>query len=176
MSVQNVIDMGLTLGSSTTSDTTSLSGPTFEEIAGYAPVLLATARLLVRNDTEAHDLAQTTCEIGMRRLHTLRDPTKLLPWLLAIQTHEVFRLRRRLRRLVLVPAVSLADTSSPDGSEMLNVREALHKLPARARTAVVLHHMVGLSVQETAEAMGITTNTAKSHLKRGLELLREALQ
>ena len=59
---------------------------------------------------------------------------------------------------------------------MLNVREALHKLPARARTAVVLHHMVGLSVQETAEAMGVTTNTAKSHLKRGLELLREALQ
>jgi RNA polymerase sigma-70 factor (ECF subfamily) len=62
-----------------------------------------------------------------------------------------------------------------DGTDTIAVREALRRLPARIRVAVVLHHMVGLSVAETAAAMGVSPNTAKSQLKRGLELLREDL-
>ena len=44
------------------------------------------------------------------------------------------------------------------------------------RTAVVIHHMVGLSVAETASAMGISENSVKSELKVGLERLREVMR
>lgn len=158
-------------------ESTVLGKPTFDEVAEHAPKLLAAARLLLRNDAEAHDVVQTTCEIGMRRLATLRDRERLLPWLLTIQTHEAFRLRRRLRRwLSAGEVVEVMPSGETDDHQTLAVREALRTLPVRARTAVVLHHMVGLTVGETAAAMGVSPNTAKSHLKRGLELLREELQ
>ena len=40
--------------------------------------------------------------------------------------------------------------------EDIAVRVAIAKLPARQRAAVVLHHMAGLPVAQTAEAMGVT--------------------
>jgi RNA polymerase sigma factor (sigma-70 family) len=174
--VRAIIDMPLTLETAAL-ESTGHSTPTFDEVAEHAPVLLAAARLLLRNEAEARDLVQTTCEIGMRRVGDLRDPERLLPWLLTIQTHEAFRLRRRLRRLLSVGDVAEAmPAAEHDDHQALVVREALRTLPARARTAVVLHHMVGLTVGETAAAMGVSLNTAKSHLERGLELLREELR
>jgi DNA-directed RNA polymerase specialized sigma24 family protein len=49
------------------------------------------------------------------------------------------------------------------------------KLSRPIRAAVVLHHMVGLSVRETAQALGVSENTAKARLKTGLARLREHL-
>jgi RNA polymerase sigma factor (sigma-70 family) len=146
-----------------------------EEIAEQAPALLAAARLLLGNDADARDLAQATIEIGLRRRSTLRAPDRLLAWLLVIQTREAFRWRRRLRRFVSVGNVRDVSPPPADADDTIALREALRRLPARIRAAVVLRHMVGLSVAETAAAMGVSTNTAKSQLKRGLELLRQDL-
>ena len=51
----------------------------------------------------------------------------------------------------------------------------LATLPARMRTAVVLRYVEGLSVAETADAMGCSEGNVKSQSARGLERLREAL-
>jgi RNA polymerase sigma-70 factor (ECF subfamily) len=63
----------------------------------------------------------------------------------------------------------------PDKSEWIDLDRALGRLSRPIRAAVVLHHMVGLSVRETAEALGITENTAKARLATGLARLREWL-
>jgi RNA polymerase sigma factor (sigma-70 family) len=145
------------------------------ELVAVAPTLLATARYLARSDADAADLVQATLEIAVRRRGQLRDPDRLRPWLLAILTREAFRLRRHLRALVSlegsVVEVAVAGTSDDD----LAVRAAVAQLPTRTRAAVVLHHMAGLSVAETAEAMGITDNTVKTLLRLGLARLREVL-
>jgi RNA polymerase sigma-70 factor (sigma-E family) len=52
---------------------------------------------------------------------------------------------------------------------------ALAGLAPRMRAAVVLRHVHGLSVAETAEALGCEEGTVKSQSSRGLALLREAL-
>ena len=56
------------------------------------------------------------------------------------------------------------------------LRAAVQRLPDRVRVAVLLHHMVGFSVQETAAAMRVTENTVKSELKTGLSRLRETMR
>ena len=147
-----------------------------DAIAAEAPALLAAARLLLLNEAEAWDLAQTSIEIALRRSGTLRDLRALRSWLLVIQSREAFRFRRRISR-----AMSL-DSVDPDSvslqmptAELASVREALAGLPMRIRSAVVLHHMAGLSVMEVAEAMNVSPNTIKSQLKVGLARLREAL-
>ena len=53
--------------------------------------------------------------------------------------------------------------------------EALLQLPPMQRKVVVLRHWLGLSVEETAADLRISTGTVKGYSSRALERLREAL-
>ncbi len=56
------------------------------ELHQHGPVLLAAARIITLDRAEAEDLVQTTFEIALRRIDTLRDPGALRAWLLRIET------------------------------------------------------------------------------------------
>jgi DNA-directed RNA polymerase specialized sigma24 family protein len=53
---------------------------------------------------------------------------------------------------------------------------ALRRLPMRQRSAVVLHYVGDLSVDEVARSMGISTGAVNRHLFRGRETLRRILE
>ncbi|QBR93226.1 SigE family RNA polymerase sigma factor [Nocardioides euryhalodurans] len=53
--------------------------------------------------------------------------------------------------------------------------EALQRLPEMQRKVVVLRHWLGLSVEETAGDLRISTGTVKSHSHRGLAALQARL-
>ena len=142
----------------------------------HGPLLLAAARAIARDEAEAEDLVQTTFERALRAAPTIRDPRAIRAWLLTVQTREALRVVRRLRRtLRLDPEVHELPIGGPDASESIELDMALGRLSRPIRAAVVLHHMVGLSVRETAAALGVTENTAKARLKTGLTRLRELL-
>lgn len=147
------------------------------ELAAHGPILLATARVITLDLDEAQDLVQTTFEIALRRFDTLRDPASVRPWLLRIEVREAFRVVRRLRRLVSLDG-RVVEIASPttDLAQRADVRAGLAKLPPRIRAAIALHHMAGLSVADTATAMGVSENTVRSQLKTGLARLREDLR
>lgn len=84
---------------------------------------------------------------------------------------------RRERSTAEVP-----DHAAPSDPTSASVREvdalllaALAALPTRMRAAVVLRHLDGLSVVETAAVLGCSTGTVKSQTARGLDHLRAAL-
>jgi RNA polymerase sigma-70 factor (sigma-E family) len=52
---------------------------------------------------------------------------------------------------------------------------ALQDLPVMQRRTVVLRHWLGLSVEETAAELGISTGTVKSHTSRAVASLRAAV-
>ena len=52
---------------------------------------------------------------------------------------------------------------------------ALQRLPEMQRKTVVLRHWLGLSVAETAEDLGISRGTVKSHTSRALVALGELM-
>jgi RNA polymerase sigma-70 factor (sigma-E family) len=54
--------------------------------------------------------------------------------------------------------------------------DALQALPVMQRKTVVLRHWLGLSVEEAARELGISTGTVKSHTSRGLAKLQESLE
>jgi RNA polymerase sigma factor (sigma-70 family) len=159
-------------------DTPRLAPAAFgEALQREAPILLAAARAIVRDDREAEDLVQTTFEIAVRHADELRDPAAIRAWLLRIETREAFRLRRRLARIVRWdPAVADLTTRPTGDLETLDVRSAVRRLPARMRAAVVLHHLVGLTIEETADALGTSRNTVKTQVRVGLARLREELR
>jgi RNA polymerase sigma-70 factor (ECF subfamily) len=142
----------------------------------HGPLLLAAARAITRNETEAEDLVQTTFERALRAGPTIREPLAIRAWLLTVETREALRVVRRLRRtLRFDPEVHEMAVGGPETAESIELDEALGRLSRPIRAAVVLHHMIGLSVRETADALGVTENTAKARLKTGLARLRELL-
>ena len=76
-------------------------------------------------------------------------------------------------------AVALSNRSVTDPTSQIDdrlmVREALSRLPRRRRAVLVLRFYEGLSVDETAEALGCSAGTVKSQTARGLAALRDLL-
>ena len=62
--------------------------------------------------------------------------------------------------------------STEDRMELL---AELRALPPMQRRTVVLRYWLGMSVEETAEELSISTGTVKSHASRGLATLRGRL-
>ena len=149
---------------------------TLAALLEHGPMLLAAARIITLDNDEAQDLVQTTFEIAIRQIGSLREPLAVRAWLLRVESREAFRVVRRLRRLVSLDGhVELLTAPSPDLARHVDVRRALANLPRRTRAAIALHYLAGLTVRETALAMGVSENTVKSQLKTGLTRLREDL-
>ena len=86
--------------------------------------------------------------------------------------------RRRSRRVRTVSLDGGPDVPgrAPLGTdERSAVFDALQTLPEQQRKVVVLRHLLGLSVRETAAEMRISEGTVKSHSSRGLAALEVAL-
>jgi RNA polymerase sigma-70 factor (ECF subfamily) len=73
---------------------------------------------------------------------------------------------RRLDAQPRVPAVSV---------EALALAEELRALPLSWRKAIVLHHLVGMPVEEAARTLGVPAGTVKTWLARGRRALAARL-
>ena len=80
----------------------------------------------------------------------------------------------RRRRAPAARAETGTGTEGSDDAAVLRLAlvAALAELPTRQREAVILRHLVGCPEAEVAAALGVSTNTAKKHLQRGLGRLR----
>lgn len=81
--------------------------------------------------------------------------------------------RRHRRKPIVLP-------SAPDVTDDVVVSpelpDALAKLTARQRGAVLLVHGHGYSLVEAAELLGVSVSTLRNHLDRGLRRLRRSLR
>lgn len=95
-------------------------------------------------------------------------------WVRRAAHHRAVSAWRRARRL-LPRAEAGADGAWLD-PDQLPVVEALGKLPARERQALVLHALAGLSVAEIAAELSAPPGTVKSWLSRGRARLARELR
>jgi RNA polymerase sigma-70 factor (ECF subfamily) len=82
-------------------------------------------------------------------------------------------LRRRARALLRLGAPPVVPDLSPD---LIDLRDALAALPLGQRQVIVLHHLVGLPVEEVASELRLATGTVKSRLARGRAAMASTLQ
>lgn len=83
---------------------------------------------------------------------------------------------RERRRIALFWSQRPERTDGPDLPAVLDLREALQRLPFRKRACVVLRHAFDLSERDTAAALGISVGTVKSQTSRGIAELERLLQ
>ena len=82
------------------------------------------------------------------------------------------RLRRRAAALLRLGPPPVVPELSP---ELLDLNDALRALPLGQRQVIVLHHLVGLRVDEVARELRLSSGTVKSRLARGRRALAESL-
>lgn len=132
----------------------------------------------VRDEGLAEELAQDVFVQLHAHLDRLESGRHLVAWLRRVTSHRVIdalRVRRHVSSLEVVgePPVD-PPRADPLASRLL--RRALARLTPQARLVVMLRYMDDLAPTEIAEALDMSLNTVKSHLRRGLALLRARLQ
>ncbi|MFB7655620.1 MULTISPECIES: SigE family RNA polymerase sigma factor [unclassified Streptomyces] len=82
---------------------------------------------------------------------------------------------RERRRAALFWSQREQRTENPDVAGVVDVREALRRLPFRKRACVVLRHGFDLSERDTALALGVSVGTVKSQTSKGVAELQRLL-
>ncbi len=138
------------------------------------------------SEAAAEDIAQETFVALFRDLARY-DPdrasfTTYLYGIVRNMSRERLRRDRRFLSLdVLAPArrISVADdpAAALEGAQLAGqVREALHRLPARYRELIVLCDLHGMSYADAAAVTSISTAAVRSRLHRGRQLLRRQVE
>lgn len=82
---------------------------------------------------------------------------------------------RERRRVALFWSMRPERVHDPDVAVVMDVRQALARLPFRKRACVVLRHAFDLSEKDTALALGISVGTVKSQTSKGMTELERLL-
>ncbi|MEV4462284.1 SigE family RNA polymerase sigma factor [Micromonospora echinofusca] len=137
--------------------------------------LRRTAYLLCRDWHTADDLVSITLGKLYRAWPRVRAAENVDAYVRQVLTRawldERRRPWRRERSTDEVPDDAAPD-SEPDLADRELLLDLIGKLPERRRAVVVLRYYCDLSVEETAQILGITTGTVKSQAARALESLR----
>ncbi len=152
------------------------------------------ARATLRDDAEAEDALQDAYMAAHRALAGFRGESALGTWLSRLVTNECLdRLRKQARRHNIFPIAALDaevtqeavmddshQAESPDKALVRAQMRALLErkldaLPETFRSVFVLRAVQELSVEETAQSLGIPEATVRSRHFRARSLMREAL-
>jgi RNA polymerase sigma-70 factor (ECF subfamily) len=158
----------------------------------HNPMLFRTARGILKDDAEAEEALQDAYLSAYRAIGTFRGDARLSTWLTRIVANEALgRLRKRTRSAQVVVLGSEmredmdADMTSThaEGPEAAAVRAETRRiveakidaLPDVFRSVFVLRALQELSVEETAEVLGIPAATVRTRFFRARSMLRESL-
>jgi RNA polymerase sigma-70 factor (ECF subfamily) len=142
--------------------------------------LYAVARLILRDPHGAEDATQEALVAAWRDLSALRDPDRFDGWLHRLLLRACYREAWRGRRRWTVESeVREWDGMVPDPTADFADRDQLERgfsrLAPDQRAVIVLHHYLGLTLDETADALGVPPGTARSRINRAMGALRAAL-
>ncbi|WP_203335569.1 SigE family RNA polymerase sigma factor [Nocardioides limicola] len=145
-----------------------------EYVAARQGALLRTAYLLTGHAQDAEDLVQAVLIKAVP--HWPRITGNPEPYLKkALARENISRWRRRRWREVLGPP-GQEPSQAPDGTDdRIDLAAALGALSPRQRAIVVLRHYEDLTERATAEALGISIGTVKSHHRDAMAKLRRLI-
>ncbi|TPI14081.1 RNA polymerase sigma factor [Mesorhizobium sp. B4-1-3] len=162
-------------------------------IKTYNQRLYRLARGVVRNDAEAEDVLQEAYMRAFTSLQAFRGEASLSTWLSRIVINEALGRLRKRKRIVAMPGnpeaqiirfpLNQNDLNPGDDPERTMAQRQILRLVERAtdslpdvyRTVFVARVIEGLSIEETADLLGVKPETVKTRLHRARALVRKAL-
>jgi len=165
----------------------------YELIRPYERRVFVIAFTILRNEEDAEDAVQDAFLKAFKHLAQFRSESRFSTWLVQVAINEA-RLRQRKSHLEIMRPIE--DKQNEDGSytphdftdwreipsealERKEIREklvaALASLAQKYREVFVLRDVEHMSIEDTAQALGISAGAVKTRLLRARLMLRDLL-
>jgi RNA polymerase sigma-70 factor, ECF subfamily len=165
----------------------------YELIRPYERRVFVIVFTILRNEEDAEDAAQDAFLKAFKHLAQFRSESRFSTWLIQVAINEA-RLRQRKSHLEIMRPIE--DKQTEDGgysphdftdwreipSEALERKEIREKLVAalaslaqKYREVFVLRDVEHMSIEDTAQALGISAGAVKTRLLRARLMLRDLL-
>ncbi|TDE00002.1 SigE family RNA polymerase sigma factor [Jiangella asiatica] len=128
------------------------------------------------NLADAQECTQEAYARAWQRWKTVSQTTSPEAWIRTVAWRIAASRWRKTKNgvMALVKHGAPSHTPSPDPDHVALVT-ALRQIPEAQRQAIVLHHLVGMSVDDIAHETGTPSGTIKARLSRGRAALAELL-
>jgi len=165
----------------------------YELIRPYERRIFVISFTILRNESEAQDAAQDALLKAFKHLGQFRSESRFSTWLIQVAINEARQRQRKSHLEIMRP---IEDMENEDGTytprdfadwreipsealERKEVREmlvsALRSLAQKYREVFILRDVEHMSIDETAQALGISTGAVKTRLLRARLMLRDLL-
>jgi RNA polymerase sigma-70 factor (ECF subfamily) len=151
------------------------------------------ARGILRNDSEAEDVVQETYVRAFTNLEHFRGESSLSTWLSRIAMNEALGRLRRHRpsvewtslpqgaleaQIIQFPLSSAVDPEKSMAQREIQhvVEHAIDELPETFRLVFIARVIEGMTIEETAEVLGLKPETVKTRLHRARTMLRDNVE
>jgi RNA polymerase sigma-70 factor (ECF subfamily) len=163
----------------------------------YEQRVFSLARRMLRQEQDAEDVTQQTFLSALENLKGFRGEASFATWLFRIATHAALKVIRKRKGLEMVSLEAATEASEQDDffphpefiadwrqspEQLVQKNEirrllddALAQLDEKHRLVFLLRDVEGLSIKETAEALGLSEANTKVRLLRARLQLREQL-
>jgi len=147
-------------------------------------MVFATAVRLLGNPAEAEDVSQTVFLKAFERFDTIGSSPAAAGCLKTVTRNAClnhlsrYRARWRLFSELELPEgedFGPAVEQAAEADDIVQLEEALRRLPDHQRVPLVLFHFEDASYQEIAETLGVSVGKVKTDIHRGREALRKLL-
>jgi RNA polymerase sigma-70 factor, ECF subfamily len=138
----------------------------------FAPMVHGIILARVRRD-EVDDIVQDVFLSAFKNLSSLRDKAAVGGWLAMIARNRATEFYRSAR-----PTEELSEElreKEDRNTEAREILKAIRSLPETYRETLVLRLVEGMTGPEIAERTGLTPESVRVNLHRGMKLLREKL-
>lgn len=138
----------------------------------YAPTVNGVVLSRVPRD-EVQDIVQEVFIAAYKNIGSLRDDSVFGPWIVKIARNRAAEFYRRSR----ITEELNDDVARPDDrkNEAAEVLRAIRSLNEAYSETLILRLVEGMSGKEIAERTGLSHDSVRVNLHRGMEMLRERL-
>jgi len=150
-------------------------------VAAYHGEMYRISAFVCRDPNMAEDAVQAAWLVAWRKLGSIRDPSRLRAWLIAISVNEAKQLLRKRRRRAEIEvsgdAVRQPGGIDPaTGIDALAVRQAMASLSPDDRALLAMRYIAGFDSAELAVAIGLSPPGTRARMARLLARLRRELR
>ena len=151
-----------------------------DELVAAIPHLRAFARSLCNDPTQADDLAQEALAKAWKARDSFEPGTSIKAWTFMILRNQFYSEKRRSWRTApldveMAENTLLANDDPTIPMELLELRQALAKLPDDQREALILVGAGGMAYEEAAKVCECAVGTIKSRVSRARRALETLL-
>lgn len=138
--------------------------------------LYTLALRMTLSEADARDCVQEGLIAAWRSIHRFRGDARFSTWMYRIVVRKAYDVLDRRARSAVPVAELAAVAAAASSDERLDLIAALSRLEPEFRAVAVACDVLGMSMQEAAEALSVPPGTVRSRLHRARARLAAALE